>query len=287
MSEALPNLVLARHYVDLGQAERALVTLERAEGALEHLEYWLVRAQANFDLARYEEARRAAQEGLALESESVPLLFLLGSAEAELGDLAAAERALLQALELQPEEPKVLCRYALLVAQGGQLGKAEKLVGAAAQLNAEDEYVHYTRTVLAYLKGSDRAALERSRDYLGKHPESSVGHYLHGVSLAASHRSAQAGRVFQQVARRDPGEHAFAQAAREGRLASHWLLSPLRPFERFGTAGTWIGAMVLIFGARGLGFPQLSTYLAFAYLALVVYSWVAPFLLRRWLRRRF
>ena len=287
MSETLPSLTLARHFVDIGQAERALEVLEHVEGRLEHREYWLVRAQACFDLSRYEWARRAAKEGLALESESVPLLFLLGSAEAELGDLAAAERALLQALQLRPEEPRVLSRYALLLAQGGQLGKADKLVGIATRLDAEDEYVHYARTVLAYLEGSDRAALERSREFLGKHPESGVGHYLYGASLAVSSRSAQAGRAFQQAARHNPGEHAVAQAAREGKLAAHWLMLPLRPFERFGTVGTWIGAVALIFGTRSLGFSQLSSYLAFAYLALVVYSWAAPFLLRRWLRRRF
>ncbi len=80
-----------------------------------------------------------------------------------------------------------------------------------------------------------------------------------------------------------PDPHEDALLEHEARLADHWLLWPLRPFQRIGTLGLWLGFMLLFLLLRSLGMRPLAGLLALAYLVLVIYSWVVPWLLRRWL----
>jgi predicted exporter len=80
-----------------------------------------------------------------------------------------------------------------------------------------------------------------------------------------------------------PSDQDTVETARELRLASHWLMAPLRPFRRFGMFGTWIIFIVVLFGLRSLGMYALAGMLAVAYLVLCVYSWTIPWLLRRWM----
>lgn len=119
---------------------------------------WFLRAAALGDLERHAEAARAARAGLACDPRHLPLLALLAGAETELGDLARAERTILWALELAPDDPCLLSRYSLLVARAGQLDKARRLAALAERTDPGHIEVLRTRSVLAYLEGSDKEA---------------------------------------------------------------------------------------------------------------------------------
>ncbi|HET6480576.1 MAG TPA: hypothetical protein VFG35_11125 [Actinoplanes sp.] len=60
---------------------------------------------------------------------------------------------------------------------------------------------------------------------------------------------------------------------------------PLRPILRLGAVKTWLIAVTLILSLRAIGLPVLGGLLGFVWLALCVYSWVVPPLVRRWVRR--
>jgi hypothetical protein len=90
----------------------------------------------------------------------------------------------------------------------------------------------------------------------------------------------------RQGAAADPTDPDYAEAALDLRIARHPLLLPVRPIVRFGPLRAWPAAMMLIFGLRQLGLPVASFAAAVAWLALCVYSWVVPPLVRGWMRRR-
>lgn len=283
-----PKLFAARHYLGVGQPMKALRLLNEADSETVDLPYfWLLRGQAYFDLEQYFNALQAVEKGLAIEPEHIPLLYLLCDCQAKRDNLAAAEKAILAALKQAPDDPQLLCRYALLVSRAGQLEKAEKLIAKAAALDPEHPAVDRSRVILAYLKGDDRQTAELSKDMLQKEPEDILGHYLLGSAHAGRGQVVAADRSFGKAVRLNPGQKELARSARATRTYAHWLLLPLRPLYRFGTVPVWLFAIVTILVLRALGLEQAVIVFSIIYFVFVVYSWVVPPLLKRWLQRNY
>lgn len=281
------QMALAEHYLDIGQPGRTLDLLSSAEGdSFERPDYWRLRTAALYALERYEDAVRAAGEGLARDPHWIPLLHLRAMAEGELGRLADAERSILAALELDPERPELLCGYARIAAHGGQLDKADGLVDEAARIDPENPRVVRMRAFMAYLHGHDRKAQRLSDEALALDPEESSGHALRGAVQLERGDVRGARRSLETAIRDDPTDRALGQAVRSTRIATHPLLWPVLPFERLGVAGSWIAAVVVIFGLRGLGLGTAAGIAAIVWLALVIYSWTAAPAAVRWLERR-
>ncbi|XXY53302.1 tetratricopeptide repeat protein [Sorangium sp. So ce269] len=284
MSGAEQGTALARHYLHVDQPRRALDVLERLTDAdLEDAELWELRAAALHALERPAEAARAAREGLARAPESPYLLYLLSACEAQLGDAAAAERAILSCLRLAPESAPALCHYALLVAKAGQVAKAARLVEEAARLDPEGGGVARARMIVAYLQGTDDELDRHGKARLAADPDDALTHHLLGQAMLESGRIDEASRHLRTAARLDPGDHDLADAAREARFASHWLLKPLWPMRRFGAIPVWIAALVVIYGLKAAGSRVAAGLLGLAYFVYCLYSWIVPPLLRRWM----
>ena len=81
--------------------------------------------------------------------------------------------------------------------------------------------------------------------------------------------------------RTDPSRRAGVAGARTVSVLRSPLYWPLLPFERFGAAQTWVAAVVVIFGLRAGGLETASAVVAFAWIALCVYSWIAAPILQR------
>lgn len=279
-------LKLGEHYLDIGQPARALEIMRQMAGAeLENPRYWYLRGRALYALDRHAEAAQALRVGLKRAPWDVQLLHLLSCAEQQQGNLAAAERAVLAALQLAPENPALLSQYGLLVAQGGQLAKAQRLVEMAARLDPENVYVGRARTAVAYLQGDDRAANRHGREILTQAPEDDVAHYMVGAALSEQGEVSGAKKHFTTAASLNPEQQAFREAVLQSRYYTHWLLWPLRPFNRWGTVRVWMGAMAILLTLEALGQSRAAFIFAIAYIALCVYSWVVPPLLRWWMWR--
>lgn len=283
-----PKLFLAQIFLEQNQPQKALELLRSADtDTIDTPFFWLLRGRANYDLARFHDAYQAAQKGLAVSPENIPLLSLTCDIHSKWHSLAKAEQAILLALKINPLDPFLLCRYALLVAQGGQLEKAERLVTEAANLAPEHPAVSRSQIILAYLRGDDRQTTLLSEAVLRKEPEDVLGHYMKAGALAQQGRVSDANQSFNQAVRLNPMQKNLAHSARQSRTYAHWLLLPLRPIYRFGPIPVWIFSVGTAFFLRAMGLEQASNIFIIVYIFYAIYSWVIPPLLKRWLQRHY
>lgn len=287
MDESGSPLALAEHYLEVSRPDRCLEVLADAgDDAAENPAAWLLRSLALHELTRYDQARQAAESGLALAPDWPLLLMALGLAHREAGDLAEAERAFLAALRDDPENAAMLAEYALTVAEAGQLDKADQVLERAGTSDPTSTRVMEARMQVAHLRGDDRAAEALSRTLLSSDAESPSGHLMQGLSRWKVGDVNAADRAIRTAAVHPDVQDQVTQMAREARLAAHPLMWPVRPLYRIGQVPFWIGAMVIYFGLRYSGQTAAAVIFALVYLAYCIYTWVTPPLLRRWLARR-
>jgi Flp pilus assembly protein TadD len=245
-----------------------------------------LRAAALTALERWPDVAAMARQGLAESGPDAELLGRLGVALRHQGDYVPAERSLLDSLALEPRDPWLLCQYADLCCTVGQIDKAERLVALAAAEEPEGPGVFAARFQIAYARGDDRTAARVAREFLGVWPEHPSALALHGVSAAERGRMTAAARSFGQAVAHDPNDADAADAAWEFRVYAHPLLLPLRPLYRLGVFRTWLIAIGTLVALNLTGFYRTATLVGFGWLLLCVYSWIAPSLVRRLVRRR-
>lgn len=270
-------LAAAQRYVEVGQPERALEALAQldAETAATAEARW-VRGFALYGARRFADAADAARDGLQDDPDATVLLYLLSIATEEQGELEQSEAAILAALAEQPDDAQLLCQYASVCMRGGQLAKAEALVDAAAASEPDSPDVLSSRVSLAYLRGDDKAARRHTEALLAMDPEDVRGHRMLGVLDINQGRMAGAAERLGEAVRHDPSHQQTADTARHAKRLSNPLWWPVRLIGRFGVAGTWIGAMAIIFGLRGLGYTTAAGIAGGAWLVICIISWVAP-----------
>jgi tetratricopeptide (TPR) repeat protein len=138
------------------------------------------------------------------------------------------------------------------------------------------------RQALAYLRGDDREARRLSEQLLALDPESIRGRRLLGVYDFNRGRAASAAEHFGEAVRADPTVDQYALDAREAsRMARNPLWWPSLFFARTGVVGSWVGAMVVIFGLRAAGLATAATVALVAWFVICVWSWVVPPILNR------
>lgn len=274
----------ARTLLSLGRAEEALETLADAP-EVDEPEWWRAHASALLVLDRYEDAARSALEGLECAPEHPYLLDALAAARLGLEDLAGAEEAILAALRVDAEDPDLLTRYAHVVATARQLDKAEKLVVRALAIDPENTFALHMHALIATARDDPREAIARSRELLRHVPESAFGHAILGAVHSQEGDVDDAADHLRRAVVLDPYDDDVADAARKARVASHWLLWPLRPLNKFGAAPVWIAAVALIYSLRAMKMRTAAGVLGLVWLTYCVYSWVVPPLVRRLTRR--
>ncbi|WP_026207916.1 tetratricopeptide repeat protein [Catelliglobosispora koreensis] len=267
------------------EALRELATLS-AEEAM-HPGAFYLRAAAFSQLDQHAETVTAARQGLEAGGPDPDLFQLIGDAERQQGHLEAAEQALLSGLSLAPNHLGLLCSYAAACMAANQLGKAAKLVERAAAQAPTAAAVYAIRIQLAYTRGEDRKAQEIAREFVAEYPESAAAHALLGGTSANRGQVREADAGARQAVAADPTVGDYAELALETRIARHPLMTPVRPFIRFGPIKTWIAAIAIIYGLRMLKMPMLAGVFAIGWFLLCVYSWVVPPLVRRWMKRRY
>lgn len=279
------QLALAAHLLDVDRPGEALEQLAALHGASPSAEtVWALRVRALLALHRPADAAAAASTGLAETGPSVWLLHLLAYARSDLRDYPGAEQALLAALREAPEHELLLCAYARLLLRVAQVDKARRLLAEAARLAPESQVVRETRALLVYVSGSSRQAADASRDVLRHDPDSTLGRTLLAGSSSERADFRTSSRMLGSLAA-ESGDRELRERARVNRAyRSVWLL-PLWPLERFGVVPFWLAWVTALIGLSALGLEQVLVVLVPLYLLFVVYSWVAPPLVRRWARR--
>ncbi|SFU34952.1 tetratricopeptide repeat protein [Pseudoduganella namucuonensis] len=213
--------------------------------------------------------------------------LLVGVHEAR-EDWPQAEAVLLDLLHDYPESSPLYARYAMLMYRTQQIDKAMELAREALRLDPEDDGA-LAATMIGDLidgrKGDERNSLAA---LMMKHPEDMVTARLLIVHLINRGRYWSAKRIAIELLKARPDSREALELVVEIEALCHWSVVPLWPLNRWGTAATitlWIG-WILVYKLLRSYAPQVSDIAATLILAYCVYSWVYPFLLRRWLKRR-
>jgi len=278
------RLELARHYLAVGNPERALDALAQTT-AVDDEDYWELRAGALLDLDRWEDAAEAARNGLALDPDDFFLLDMLAIAELELDHGGAALEAIDAALALVPDHPTLLGHRALILARLKRFDEAEHAIDEAMAIEPDSVDVLRVRSQVSFLKGDLGAAKQHADDLLEADPDSELSHLLRGNVAVEKGRFRHAVRHFEEAARLNPEIDEIRDVLRENRVAAHPLLAPVRPIWRVGRFRSWL-IYVTILGALGAAhLHSARVAIAAIWITLVTISWLAPPLLRRWYGR--
>jgi tetratricopeptide (TPR) repeat protein len=218
MAAVEDRLELARHYLEIGNARRALAELEQGgSAAVEDDEFWLIRAEALCELKRWSEAAEAARRALVDFPQSVTLLDILAICQLELDDPAGADKTILAALEVWPDHPALLAHRALILAHLKRFEDAEQVIGEALRAGPESPDVLLARAQVASLRGHHRDATEYAEELLALEPDDELSHLIRGSADVNSARFKHAVRHLEEAARINPeNPHIGRRSARPG-----------------------------------------------------------------------
>ena len=270
MIEDTTQPAAARHWLDVGQPERALSALEGEIGA----EATYLRTLALCRLQRWSAAVHSAELGLADEAESQALLYLLSFAREQLGELPAAEMAILAALEIDPDDVAFLCRYAEIVLAAAQFDKAEALIARAAAIEPEGLPVLEARAVMHLVAGRLKEARAATLELLSRDPQSLRGRSLLAALDYETGHAEQAAARYGDIVADAPDQHELALQGRLARIYSSPLAAPMRALSGVHPAVQWIVAIVLIKGLEAAGQKGLALVAAGLWVSFCISTWV-------------
>lgn len=281
------------HFLEIGRPDLALERIREAlQAQPEDPELLVALGRACLGLDRQDEAQAALRAALAADPAHIEALALLAYTTQVAGHHREAESLLLAALALEPTNPGLLTAYARLLLKVGQLAKAEALAREALAQAPENANAHaLLTTILSERAQSTDQATRHGRTAVGISPLDQLPHLALGLHLLRTGRPFGAKRHLREALRLDPRadvEQAFLAAD----LATRWCYLPMYywglavsrlPGRQFFVWGLF---MALVYGGRSIGLGKYIGPVAVAYLALVVYTWIATPLARAWVRWR-
>jgi tetratricopeptide (TPR) repeat protein len=182
--------------------------------------------------------------------------------------------------------------YASLMLKTGHPDKAERLAREALRIDADLQSAHGMLGLVLAERREKQAAHGHAEHSLALDPGHEGAHAAMGVTLLRTGHPLRARAHLREALRLDPDpetEELFLQADKCARwiyLPMYWwtLLIDRLPGKQFTVWGVVVGGLVV---APALGVPdRLIVVVAIAYIAFVVYTWVADGLVAAWVRMR-
>lgn len=289
---AAAGLAEQRHRIDelldrrrVAQA-RALLASALAEHP-DDTELLLLGARADLIEDDHAAARQTLERVIAREPAHLTARTMLLVVLTADGELASAEQLALSLLNEYPQSAWLYAVYGRVMLKALHFAKARALAQEALRLEPhEDEALRVLALcdVVELRRSVDSAALQR---LLAEHPDDHNTLSLVVTALIHDGQHAAALRGARELLRADPNNAHWLACVQALAVDNHWSLKPLWPMRRFGWGGAialWLGGIV---GVRALGqsHAQAAGILSWVILGYVVYSWVWPPLLKRWLLR--
>ncbi|MBZ0113356.1 MAG: tetratricopeptide repeat protein [Thermoanaerobaculia bacterium] len=200
---------------------------------------------------------------------------------------AEAERIVIELIRAHPTDADLFASYCHLMLCTLHVDKASELSKEALRLDPQNDRARLMGVLVGLVRG-DASTQYQVEKLVSEDPESRWVVTLLFTSLVDQKRFEEALRVGQQLLRANPNNTALTEALVELRMQTHWIAAPARPLARwgwFGAAALWVLALVTIRLASALQ-STVALWLAGAYLAYCLYTWIYPPLLRRWIRHR-
>lgn len=236
----------------------------------------------------YEGALHTLQQLLRRAPKHLNGRFLMVGVHEAREDWPAAEAVLLDLLHDYPEFSTLYSRYAMLMYRTQQIDKAKELAREAIRLDPEDDGAMAATMIGDLIDGRKGDESNSLAALMLKHPEDMVTARLLIIHLLNRGRYWSAKRIAVELLKAQPDSREVLTMVVEIDALCHWSVIPLWPLNRWGIAATialWLG-WVLGYKLLRSTVPQVAEPAAAFMLGFVVYSWVYPPLLRRWLKRR-
>ncbi len=235
-----------------------------------------------------EDATRAVHGVLAQAPHHFGARMLSAHLHEEVGQLQQAESTWIGLLREHPENPTCYAAYAELMLKTLHVDKARRLAQEGLRHSPDHDGCLYVASLIDVIHGSARGAgnlaLQR---LLQEHPERTRTLIALVVALEDRGESRGALRVARQLLRTRPDSEPVVRLVRQLELRTHWSLLPLYPMQRWGWGGAAAVTAIGIIGIR-IADSRLSGSVAatitLVWLGYVVYSWIWPGILRRWLK---
>ncbi|MDH5676937.1 MAG: tetratricopeptide repeat protein [Myxococcales bacterium] len=235
-----------------------------------------------------EEARRQVALALAADPTHFTARALLHDLEEEAGNYAEAELLIVDLIGEDPDNGALLATYAQLMLRTFHLEKARALVNEALRRDPDDETARLVDVLLATVEGDRARAGVQLADLIADNPEGRRVAWMLFIALVEQARHREALAIGQQLLRDEPDDQELIDHLITLRAATHPLALPLWPMSKFGwaaSAAIWGGAVVLMTLMRHTKSPWVAA-LGVLYLVWVIYTWVYPPMMTRWLRHR-
>ena len=285
----------ARHWSSIERHDLAREELGRALARWPDIaELHVLLARSFHDEEQHEAALDEAQTALSMEPESVSALSMLSLVLMDMGRHQESEKHILVALSINPSDAHLYLVYGILLYKTGHVKKAEAALRKCLSIDPELSSAHsLLAQVLTEKSKSTREATPHSARGLVLNPDSDMSHVSAGHTALVGGRPFLARRHLREALRIDPTddtiEEAWLHADKCCRLIYlpyyYWsLLLERLPGGPFAVWGLFI---VFAMTAAPLGVPaEIITLVTIAYVAFVLYTWVAELLVMGWLKLR-
>jgi len=244
-------------------------------------------ARADLMEDRHDAARDLLGQLLAVAPQHVGGRLLLFIAEMESGRLPQAELLILELLRESPQQAEFYAHYARLMLRALNFDKASQLADEGLRLAPQSDSCLRARALCDLVvrrQPEPGAALNR---LLAGDPHDLHTLRLVVIALIQAGRNREAHALARTLLRAQPNDPDLLGLVKALRIDSHWSLIPLRPLQRWGWGGSialWVIALVGMQAVRRLA-PDWAGPVSVLLLGYVLYSWIWPPLLRRWMQR--
>jgi len=201
-------------------------------------------------------------------------------------ELAEAERVWIDLLRDFPQSADCFAGYGELMLKTLNLEKARRLAQEGLRLSPEHAGCLFLAAMIDLIRNRSGADSEHLQRMLREHPEHARAALALVIALSARGNDRGALRVAQELLRQQPNAGHLVTLVRSLKTRTHWTMLPLYPMQRWGwnaaIAITLVGIVGLRVAEQTLPSTLVET-LTWIWLAYVIYSWVWPRLLRRYL----
>lgn len=197
-----------------------------------------------------------------------------------------AELVWIDLLRDYPQSADCFAGYGELMLKTLNLEKARRLAHEGLRQSPEHAACLYLAAMIDLIRNRSGAESHHLQRMLREHPEHTRSALALVIALSAKGNDRGALRIAQELLRNQPDSGNLLTLVRSLKTRTHWTMLPLYPMQRWGwtaaIAITLLAIVGLSAGEKVLP-PTVLETLTWIWLAYVVYSWVWPRLLRRYL----
>jgi tetratricopeptide (TPR) repeat protein len=274
-----------QHFFEMGRYEEAVPSIEKLfELDPFDADAFYYMACVYFSRSDYPTSRKMCEQALYYGYDAAQCYYFIGIIFEEEKNYKEAEKAYLSALELEPENGDVYASYGFLMLKAGFEEKSLSLLEEAKRLAPESERVN--QVILDYyFAKSDQ---QQQMIYIHNLMDSAGSETQKLVNLALFHalknEDMKAREYFRQAFLLEPTNTNLLEALKEYDGLTHPVFFPQRLIKKAGgPAVFYVGFMVIITLLLFLKQYIVVFPLAALYILVCIYTWITPFLHKRFL----